>query len=313
MAGLTIREMLLRRQVQRVLIAAPAGLVGNWEAELRRLFGLRFRILSSGDLTETYNPFDDPRNNLAIVSVDTLARERMYTAYEAAPPYDLVVFDEAHKLSAWRETDLSVRKSLRYRAAEMIARQGRHLLLMTATPHMGRDDPYYFLWRLLEPELFSTPSALRKLPRSQRQRYILRRMKEEMIRFDGTPIYPPRSSKTVAYPLSPPEWELYERVTVYCQTHYDRAKLRNRSAAGLAMSILQRRLASSTLSMLRSLQRREQKLAEALRDLESGLLSREEWEARQRALPDEDVRDQKTADEEEIIEGVEESERQDGR
>ena len=174
--------------------------------------------------------------------MDTLARERMRTAYEAASPYDLVIFDEAHKLSAWRESDLSVHSSLRYRAAEMIARQGRHLLLMTATPHMRRDDPYYFLWRLLEPELFSTPDALHRVSPPQRRHYILRRMKEEMVRFDGTPIYPPRDSKTVEYPLSPPERKLYERVTVYCQTHYDRAKLRNRSAAGLAMSILQRRL-----------------------------------------------------------------------
>jgi superfamily II DNA or RNA helicase len=311
MAGLTIREMLLRRQAQRVLVAAPAGLVGNWQAELRRLFGLRFRILSGGDVTDIYNPFDDPRNNLAIASVDTLARKRMYQAYEAAPPYDLVVFDEAHKLSAWREGDLTVSKSLRYQAAEMIAHQGRHLLLMTATPHMGKDDPYYFLWRLLEPELLSTPEALHKLSKLRRRHYILRRMKEEMVRFDGTAIYPPRDSETVEYPLSRPERELYERVTIYCQTHYDRAKLRNRSAAGLAMSILQRRLASSTLAMLRSLQRREQKLTEALGDLGSGLLSQEEWEARQRVLPDEDVRDKKTADEEEVIEGLEESERQD--
>jgi len=311
MAGLTVREMLLRRQAQRVLVAVPAGLVGNWEAELRRLFGLRFRILSGGDVTDIYNPFDDPRNNLAIVSVDTLARERMYKAYEAASPYDLVIFDEAHKLSAWHEADLTESRSLRYRVAEMIARQGRHLLLMTATPHMGKDDPYYFLWRLLEPELFSTPKALQKLTHPRRRRYILRRMKEEMVRFDGVAIYPPRDSETVEYPLSPPEQELYERVTVYCQTHYDRAKLRNRSAAGLAMSILQRRLASSTLSMLRSLQRREQGLVEALDDLKSGLLTDEEWEARQRALPVQDVRDQKTADEEEVIEGLEESERQD--
>ena len=311
MAGLVIREMLLRRMAQRVLVVAPAGLVGNWEAELRRLFGLRFRILSSSDVTGDYNPFDDPRCSMAIVSVDTLARERMRTACAAASPYDLVVFDEAHKLSAWQETDLTVGKSLRYRAAEMIALQGRHLLLMTATPHMGKDDRYFFLWRLLEPELFSTPASLHRLPTSQRQRYLLRRMKEEMVRFDGTPIYPPRDSKTVAYPLGPEEQELYERMTTYCQTHYDRAKLRNRSAAGLAMSILQRRLASSTLAILRSLQRREQKLVEALRDLESGLLSREEWEARQQALPAEDVRDRKTADEEEVIDGLEESERQD--
>jgi len=313
MAGLVIREMLLRRLVKRVLIIPPAGLVGNWERELRNLFRLCFRVLSSADAQHD-NPFTDPRSDLAIVSVDTLWRDRMRESYLSAPPYDLVIFDEAHKLSAWRDADLTVQKTRRYEMAEQIAQQGRHLLLMTATPHMGKDDPYYFLWRLLEPELFSTPEAFGRLTPAQKQRYLLRRMKEEMVHFDEAPIYPPRESKTIEYPLTPgPEQEqdLYNQTTAYCQAHYDRARLRNRSAAGLAMSILQRRLASSTWALLKSLERRAEKLKAILESLERGLLNLEELEARQAALPAEDVRDVKTGDEEEGEEGLEESERQD--
>ncbi len=314
MAGLLMREMLLRRQLQRILVVPPAGLVGNWERELRVLFRLRFRILAGADFSDDYNPFSDRRNDLAIISLDTLWRDKARTAFEKAPPYDLVVFDEAHKLSARRNPDLTVDTTHRYEMAEMIARQGRHLLLMTATPHMGKDEPYYYLWRLLEPELLSAQEAFIRMGKAQRRHYLLRRMKEEMVRFDGTSIFPPRSSKTVEYPLmqgADQEQDLYDQTTSYCETHYDRAKLRNRSAAGLAMSILQRRLASSTWALLRSLVRREEKLGAAIQDLEAGLVSEEELAARQSRLPATDVRDTKTGDEEEAVEDREESERQD--
>jgi SNF2 family DNA or RNA helicase len=310
MAGLYIREMLLRRLVERVLIVPPAGLVGNWERELRNLFRLRFRIVSSSE-GASENPLDDPKNDLAIVSVDTIARPRMRSHLREARPYDLVVFDEAHKLSATRDADLTVRASRRYEMAEEVAALGRHLLLLTATPHMGKDDPYYFLWRLLEPELLSTPDAFNRLSREHRSRYALRRMKEEMVRFDGEPIYPPRKSITVEFPLNADERELYEATTEYCEVHWNRAKLRNRGAAGLAMSVLQRRLASSTWALLKSLEHRESKLSEELRLLEQGLLSSEQLDARQQQLPLEDVRDTKTGDEEEAEDGREESERND--
>jgi superfamily II DNA or RNA helicase len=314
MAGLLIREMLLRRLVRRVLIVPPAGLVRNWERELRNLFRLRFSIVASSDVSDDRNPFSDPRHDLAIISVDTLWRDRVRAAYVAASPYDLVIFDEAHKLSAWRNADLTIERTRRYEVAEIIARQGRHLLLMTATPHMGKDDPYYFLWRLLEPELLSTPEAFGRLSSTQKRRHLLRRMKEEMVRFDETPIFPPRESNTLSYPLTQGpghEQDLYNQVTHYCETHYDRARLRNRSAAGLAMSILQRRLASSTWALFKSLERREQKLRQTLQDMELGQLSEGELEARQRRLPARDVRDSKTGDEEEAEDGLEETERQD--
>ena len=178
---------------------------------------------------------------------------------------------------------------------------------------MGRDDPYYLLWRLLEPELLSTKESFLLLSKKQTRHHLLRRMKEEMTRFTGERIFPPRDSKTIEYPLIQgvgQEQDLYDQVTSYCETHFDRAKLQNRSATGLA-SILQRRLASSTWAMYLSLKHREEKLRQTLQELESGLLSLEGYESRQDRLPAQDMRDVKTGDEEESETGQEESERQD--
>lgn len=314
MAGLLIREMLLRRLVKRVLVVPPAGLVGNWKRELEILFRLRFRVLTSADITNDNNPFTDARSDLAIISVDTLWREKTRNAYTEAPPYDLVVFDEAHKLSARYTADLTIDKTNRYEMAELIANQNRHLLLMTATPHMGKDDPYYLLWRLLEPDLLSTRDAFQRMSQAQKQRHLLRRMKEEMVRFDGMSIYPPRYSHTVSYPLrqgNKQEQDLYDQVTRYCDLHFDRAKQTNRSAAGLAMSILQRRVASSTWAILKSLERRDEKLSHLIQHIEAGLVSEDEIERRQQGLPTKSIRDTKTGDEEEPIDGREESEQED--
>lgn len=314
MIGLVIREMLLRRLVRRVLVVPPAGLARNWERELRILFRLGFRLLSSADMRESYNPFADPQNDLAIMSVDTLWRDKARAAYLAAPPYDLVIFDEAHKLAGRINADFTIERTRRYEMAELIARQQRHLILATATPHMGKDEPYYLLWRLLEPELFAAREAFERLSGTQKRRYLLRRMKEEMVNFEGRPLFPPRDSKTIFYPLRPgpgQEQDLYNQVTRYCETYYDLAKRRNRSAAGLAMSILQRRLASSTGAILESLRRREQKLQQTIRDLETGLLSEAGLAQRQQELPTQDVRDAKTGDEEEAETGQEEAELQD--
>jgi superfamily II DNA or RNA helicase len=314
MAALLIRELLLRRAVQRVLIVPPAGLVGNWRRELDVLFNLRFRELAGSDFADHENPFADPRNRLAIISIDTLWRDRAREAYLAAAPYDLVIFDEAHKLSAGYLADLTIDKTNRYAMAELIARQNRHLLLMTATPHMGKQDRYYMLWRLLEPELFSTQQAFDRLTRADRQHYLLRRMKEEMVTFDARPLYVERTSETASYPLRAGEGQerdLYNRVTEYCDVHFDRAKQRNRSSAGLAMSILQRRLASSTWALWKSVERRAQKLRDEIQEIDSGALDLDEFRTLQGLLPATSSRDTATGDEEEAQDGLEQNEVED--
>jgi SNF2 family DNA or RNA helicase len=210
MTGLYIREMLTRRLISRVLIVPPAGLLGNWENELRTLFNLPFSIMSSGDArSRSGNPFTGPRSDLLIVSVDTLAGDRMFSRLQEAEvaPYDLVVFDEAHKLAANREADLRIRRTDRYRLAEALAGIAdederwqlswscHHLLLLTATPHMGKDFPYYCLWKLLEPDVLTTIDAFNAYPADARRRHFIRRTKEELVHFDGRPIYPTRISR----------------------------------------------------------------------------------------------------------------------
>lgn len=309
MTGLYIREMLSRRLIKRVLIVPPAGLVGNWEREMRTLFRMQFRVVAGSD-ARNGNPFLGPDSNLVIVSVDTLSGERVFSRLSeaASNPYDLVVFDEAHKLAADREPDFRIRKTDRYKLAEALAGidsddlrwslgwRPTHLLLLTATPHMGKDYPYYFLWRLLSPEALSTYEAFNEFPDSLRSRYFIRRTKEEMVRFDGTPLYPQRNCDTLSYTLSGEEQQLYQETTDYIRTYYNRAHILNRSAARLAMSVFQRRLASSTYALMRSFERRIDKLDASIAFVRDGKL--EELNRQQRKLDDvRDLLDTLTADE----------------
>jgi SNF2 family DNA or RNA helicase len=268
MAGLYIREMLARRLVRRVLIVPPAGLVLNWENELKTLFGLDFRRVGGADC-RAGNPFTGSSSDLILVSVDTLASDRPFARLQepAVEPYDLCVFDEAHKLTADRQPDFTIRKTDRYRLAEALAGipagdsrwaldwSCHHLLLLTATPHMGKDFPYYALWRLLEPDVLSTVDAFNAYPADARRRHFIRRTKEELVNFEGKRIYPGRVSDTLSYELSSgeiSEQALYDKTTEYIDHFYNRARILNRSAARLAMSVFQRRLASSTYAILRS-------------------------------------------------------------
>ena len=353
MTGLYVREMLSRGRIRRVLVIPPAGLVGNWERELRTLFRLQFRIVSGAD-ARAGNPFRGTGSDLVIVSLDTLAGGQAFGALREAgvPAYDLVVFDEAHKLAAVTENH-RIRKTRRYELAEALAGDGvsadrgvsvsrdgsadwgvsagrsasagqnasasrsaspdrgvpadrtastsrtaladrfaglgwsaRHLLLLTATPHMGRDSPWHHLWRLLDPRIFSTAEALRRFPQPERVRHFIRRTKEEMVGLDGRPLYRQRACDTFSYALSSgPEGEqaLYDLTTAYLRRVYNRA-LDNRPAVRLAMSVFQRRLASSTWALLRSFERRIGKLRQTIDDLQSGRMDAAELARRQRGL-----------------------------
>lgn len=315
MSGLYIREMLTRRLIRRILIVPPAGLIGNWQRELESLFNIHFTIVTGADAKHE-NPFVGSSGDRVIVSVDTLAGERVFDCLkdEKVEPYDLVIFDEAHKLSVDRGADMRVRKTDRYKLAESLAGvrtvdaawqlpwKPQHLLLLTATPHQGKDYPYYGLWRLLDPDVLSTPDAFALYSPDERQRHFIRRTKEEMVRITGEPLYPKRVSDTLGYELSQgpvSEQSLYDQTTAYMRVVYNKARMLNRSAARLAMSVLQRRLASSTFALLRSLERRVEKLDELIHKVEVGELTMEQLLALQRDLErQDDPLDAKTADEE---------------
>jgi len=325
MAGLYIREMLARRLIRRILVVPPAGLIGNWERELRTLFNLDFRIIGGSD-SKADNPFRGPNSDLLIVSVDTLAGERTFARLQeqGIEPYDLCIFDEAHKLSADRQPDFSIRRTDRYRVAEALAGvpggdprwlldwSSHHMLLLTATPHMGKDFPYYALWRLLEPDVLSTVDAFNAYPPDARRRHFIRRTKEEMVDFRGKRLYPDRVSDTLSYELSQgdvSEQTLYDETTHYIDYYYNRARILNRSAARLAMSIFQRRLASSTYAMMRSFERRLEKLKVLIESIQTGKISVDQLTQMQRKLDEtKDVLDEETGDEESPQAGQEENE-----
>ena len=303
MTGLVAREMLSRGRIGRVIIVPPAGLVGNWERELRTLFGLRFRILTGAD-ARAGNPFSGPDGDLVIVPLDTLAGDTVFDRLRTTgvSPYDLAVFDEAHKLSAARERQRT-RKSRRYLLAEALAGcaapesrfagldwSARHLLLLTATPHMGRDSPYHHLWRLLDPHAFDAEEAFRRFPAAARARHFIRRTKEEMVDLAGRPLYPQRACATFGYDLTPGgdgEQALYDLTTAWLRRSYGRA-LDNRPTARLALSVFQRRLASSTWALRRSLERRAAKLRRTLEDLASGRVTAAGLRSGQRPFGDAD-------------------------
>lgn len=284
MTGLVVRELLSRRLIQRVLVVPPAGLVGNWQREMRTLFRIQARIIRGSDAAKG-NPFLEPDANFAIVSLDTVRSKgtfaRLREAGLAGQGYDLVVFDEAHKLSADRDPiDMTVRKTARYRLAEALAGivsddpefdlgwAPQSLMLLTATPHMGKPYPYFALWRLLDPDALSTPEALADFPADRRARHFIRRTKEEMVRLDGSPLYPQRICDTLGFDLSDSEQELYDETSRYIRDIYNKASTLNRSAARLAMAVFQRRLASSTYALKRSFERRADKLSAAIKAIE---------------------------------------------
>jgi superfamily II DNA or RNA helicase len=329
MTGLYIREMLARRLIRRILIVPPAGLVGNWQSELHELFGMEFAVVTGADLSaRNDNPFSTgPNCDRIICSVDTLRGERAFLrlAEVAVLPYDLVVFDEAHKLSARQDADFTIRRSARYELAEALAGvanrksewnlgwSARHLLLLTATPHMGKDYPFFALWKLLDPQTFSTIDAFQAMPRESRERFFIRRTKEEMVTFEGKPLYPRRTTDTFSYDLTQgpvSEQALYNQTTDYLRFIYNRAKMLNKTAAQLALGVFQRRMASSTYALLRSLERRLEKLEGVIQDVIAGRIDLVKLAKQaERLREDDDPFEAHTADEEQERDGEEENER----
>jgi len=263
MAGLYILEMLNRGRMRRVLICCPAGLVYNWQRELRFFFDLNFTILHGADFRDR-DPLKETDPPLFIMSMDTAAtpsvRERL--AEDNGAALDLVVFDEAHKL-AWIDPNRGDSKTLRYRLAEVLAKHIPNLLLLTATPHAGKEFPYFALWRLLDPAVFSTIETLRSLPEEKQNRHFIRRLKEEMVSYDGQPIYKPRLAQTIPVTLTDQELLFYDAATQYLQWSYENNRALNRNAAAMVVAVLQRRLASSTFALMESLRRiKEKRLAQ---------------------------------------------------
>ena len=261
MAGLLIRELIARDDVQRCLICVPGKLQDQWQRELREKFGLPFTIYAH----ETYgNPFLE--NDMVIVSIDRAKREKAWELL-AESEWDLVVCDEAHKMAATYSGG-EISYTARYRLGELLSRLTRHYLLMTATPHNGKDEDFKLFMRLLDEDRFSGRMGERGTTANASDLY-RRMMKEELCTFDGKRLFPERKAYSVDYELSDPERDLYEKVTEYIRNEFNRADRLHggrKSSIGFALTILQRRLASSPEAMYQSLKTRRQTLQSRLQD-----------------------------------------------
>jgi hypothetical protein len=269
MAGLLIKELMIRGDLERCLIVAPGNLVEQWQEEMAEKFGLAFNILTRDQIEAsiTGNPFVE--NHRLIVRLDMAARsDELKARLQAAPDWDLVVCDEAHRMSASYFSG-EVKETQRYRLGKLLGAQTRNLLLMSATPHNGKETDFQLFMGLLDADRFEGRfrAGLHKADVSDMMR---RLTKEELYRFDGTPLFPERRAYTPSYSLSPEETDLYQAVTTYVREEMNRADRsgdnNRRSSVGFALQILQRRLASSPAAIHRSLERRRTRLEERLRE-----------------------------------------------
>jgi superfamily II DNA or RNA helicase len=262
MAGLYIRELIMRADARRVLIVAPGSLVEQWQDEMYEKFGLSFLVFTREQVEQsrTGNPFDD--HELVIARLDQLSRNEDLHEKLAQTRWDLVVVDEAHKLAATYYGN-KINKTQRFHLGELLGSTTRHLLLMTATPHNGKEEDFQLFLSLLDTDRFygKPRDGAHKVDVSD----LMRRMvKEEMLRFDGTPLFPERRAYTVNYKLSDLEAALYQAVTGYVKEEWKKvdqmADGKRKGSVGFALTSLQRRLASSPEAIYQSLRRRHHRL-----------------------------------------------------
>jgi len=275
MAGLLIKELMLRADLERCLIVAPGTLVEQWQDELHDKFGLEYAILTRDMLqaSRSGNPFND--HPQLIARLDMLARnDDLKEKLRHAEDWDLVICDEAHRMSAsWFGNEVKYTK--RYHLGQLLGRKCRHFLLMTATPHNGKDADFQLFMALLDADRFEGKFRQRDGVHRMDVSDLMRRLtKEELLRFDGTPLFPERRAYTVKYQLSPAEAALYAAVTDYVRNEMNRVQKlqaergdgRKRNMIGFALQILQRRLASSPAAIYQSLRRRRERLEHELEE-----------------------------------------------
>jgi len=267
MAGLFCKELMIRGDVERCLVISPGSLVEQWQDELWQKFGLNFEILTRDmiEAARSGNPFAE--RPLLIARLDHLSRNEDLQAKLQVTDWDLVIVDEAHKMSAHYISG-EVKETKRYKLGRLAGSVARHFLLMTATPHAGIDEDFQLFLALLDADRFEgrPRDSTHAIDTSDLMR---RLVKEKLLKFDGTPLFPERRAYSPTYPLSDDEALLYKRVTEYVKDEMNRAERlkaegegRRGAVVGFALTTLQRRLASSPEAIYQSLIRRRKRLVD---------------------------------------------------
>jgi superfamily II DNA or RNA helicase len=259
---------MIRGDLHRCLIVSPGNLVEQWQDELRQRFHLVFEILTNDriEASASGNPFTEMP--LCIARLDKLSRDERAREKLQQTEWDLVIVDEAHKMSATFFSG-EVKYTKRYQLGQMLGGLTRHLVLLTATPHNGKEEDFQLFLALLDQDRFEGRfrDGVHKVDVSDIMRHLV---KEQLYKFDGTPLFPERLAYTANYQLSSLETELYRAVTTYVRQQFNRADaLQNngrKGTIGFALTTLQRRLASSPEAIYQSLRRRRERLQQRLQE-----------------------------------------------
>ena len=273
MAGLLVRELKLRGLIERILVVCPANLTFQWQRELKEKFDEKFEVFKGSVVRNQFGINKWVEQNHVITSLDFAKRDDIIDGLKQAS-WDLVIIDEAHRMSAYDESH----RSQRYRLGELLRDSTDHILLLTATPHKGDPKNFTFFLQLLDQDAYADVKSIKEAMNERRAPFYLRRTKEAMVYFpelqsDGSwvtrPVFTERIPKTASFELEGMEFELYEKITRFVKRQSRRAAARDDNPRSRAvfflMSLYQRRLASSTHAMRRSLEKRAKRLENALK------------------------------------------------
>ena len=275
MAGLLIKELKIRGLIKRTLIVSPANLTFQWQREMQDKFHESFSVLRSAELKGTYgsNPWQEKSQvitSMPWVSNIDYARESLLRSH-----WDLIIVDEAHKMSAYSSDN----KTLAYQLGEKLSDMTDHFLLMTATPHKGDPKNFSLFLRLLDKDVYADIKSLEEAMRRHEAPFYLRRVKEAMVTFpdpstgEVKSLFTKRLVQTIDFEIDSDEWDLYDSLTQYVEQQSIKAaadaNLVRGRALGFTMAMLQRRFASSIYALRRSLERIKEKREKILEDPEA--------------------------------------------
>ncbi len=273
MAGLLLKELKIRGLVNRTLIVAPANLTFQWQREMKDKFREQFDIMRGEVLRTQYgqNPWQE--HNQVVTSVSWISRVEDAKESLLRSSWDLIIVDEAHKMSAY-STD---KKTLAFQIGEALSERTDHFLLMTATPHKGDPENFRLFLSLLDRDVYGDVKSLEEAMRRQSAPFYLRRVKEALVTFpdpetgEVKKLFTNRDVRTTKFELDGDEFDFYDALTRYVEDQSIKAAAAENVQANILsfqMAMLQRRFASSMYAVRRSLERMRDKRKRILEDPE---------------------------------------------